>query len=46
MRKSGMNRPMIQPCKNCSAPRIPHRVCMSCGQYNGEVVVVKQAAEE
>lgn len=46
MRKSGANRPMVQACKNCGAPRVPHRVCMSCGQYNGEAVIVKQAAEE
>jgi large subunit ribosomal protein L32 len=46
MRKSGANQPTVQACKNCGAPRVPHRVCMSCGQYNGEVVVAKQAAEE
>jgi large subunit ribosomal protein L32 len=37
---------MVQACKNCGAPRVPHRVCMSCGQYNGETVVVKPVAEE
>ena len=46
MRKSGANRPMVQACKNCGAPRVLHRVCMSCGKYNGEAVIVKQAAEE
>lgn len=46
MRKSGANRPMVQACKNCGAPRVPHRVCMSCGQYNGEAVIAKPAAEE
>jgi ribosomal protein L32 len=46
MRRSGQNHTMVQPCKSCGAPRIPHRVCMSCGQYNGETVVVKPAAEE
>lgn len=46
MRKSGANRPTVQACPNCKAPRVPHRVCMSCGQYNGQTVVVKQAAEE
>jgi large subunit ribosomal protein L32 len=46
MRKSGANHSMVQACKNCGAPRIPHRVCMSCGQYNGETIVVKKAAEE
>jgi large subunit ribosomal protein L32 len=46
MRKSGANAPMVQACPNCNAPRLPHRVCMSCGQYRGEAVVAKKAAEE
>jgi large subunit ribosomal protein L32 len=46
MRRSGANHTMVQACKNCSAPRIPHRVCMTCGQYNGETVIVKPVAEE
>ena len=46
MRKSGMNHTMVQACPNCKAPRLPHRVCMSCGHYNGIAVVVKQAVEE
>ena len=46
MRRSGANHQMVQACKNCGAPRIPHRVCMSCGQYNGETIVAKPAAEE
>jgi large subunit ribosomal protein L32 len=46
MRKSGANHIAVQACPNCGAPRIPHRVCMSCGQYRGETVVAKKAAEE
>ena len=46
MRKSGNNAPMVQPCGNCGAPRLPHKVCMSCGQYRGETVVAKKAAAE
>jgi large subunit ribosomal protein L32 len=46
MRKSGANRPTVQACKNCGAPRVPHRVCMSCGQYGGEQIVAKKTAEE
>lgn len=46
MRKSGANRPAVQACANCGAPRVPHRVCMSCGQYNGKAVVATKAAEE
>jgi large subunit ribosomal protein L32 len=46
MKKSGENRPTVQACANCGAPRIPHRVCMSCGQYNGQQITAKAAAEE
>ncbi|MBA3391299.1 MAG: 50S ribosomal protein L32 [Deltaproteobacteria bacterium] len=46
MKKSGENAPMVQPCPGCGAPRISHRVCMSCGQYRGETVVAKKTAEE
>ncbi len=46
MRKSGMNRPTVQACSNCGAPRVPHRVCASCGQYGGEQVLAKKTAEE
>ena len=36
----------VQTCPNCSAPRIPHRVCAACGFYNGkQVVAAKQTAE-
>ena len=45
-KKSGENHTVVQACPNCGAPRIPHRVCAACGQYRGEVVVVKKAAEE
>nr|HEX4313213.1 50S ribosomal protein L32 [Kofleriaceae bacterium] len=46
MRKSGNNHATVQACANCGAPRVPHRVCMSCGQYRGEQIVAKKAAEE
>lgn len=45
-RRSGQNVPTVQACKNCGAPRVPHRVCMSCGQYGGEQIVAKKTAEE
>jgi large subunit ribosomal protein L32 len=31
--------PNVVPCPNCSAPMISHRVCPSCGQYKGKVVI-------
>jgi large subunit ribosomal protein L32 len=46
MRKSGANHMLVQACSNCGAPRIPHRVCMSCGQYRGETIIAKKQAEE
>jgi large subunit ribosomal protein L32 len=46
MRKSGANRPLVQSCPNCGAPRIPHRVCLACGQYGGnQIVKAKSEAE-
>ncbi len=37
--------PKIQACPQCSSPRQPHRVCPSCGYYNGrQVITVKSAA--
>jgi large subunit ribosomal protein L32 len=26
-------------CPNCGDPKLPHRVCPTCGMYNGEQVV-------
>jgi large subunit ribosomal protein L32 len=46
MKKSGENHMAVQACPNCGAPKIPHRVCMACGQYRGETVIAKPAAEE
>jgi large subunit ribosomal protein L32 len=45
-KKSGENRPTVQACPNCGAPRVPHRVCASCGQYGGEQILAKKTAEE
>ena len=30
-------------CSNCSAPATPHRVCPSCGYYNGKQVISVEA---
>ena len=46
MKKSGENHMMVQACLNCGAPRIAHRVCMSCGQYKGEQILAVKSAEE
>jgi large subunit ribosomal protein L32 len=45
MRKSGANRPTVQTCPNCNAPRIPHRVCLQCGFYNGKQVTKAKSTD-
>jgi large subunit ribosomal protein L32 len=37
--------PKVQACPNCSEATRPHRVCPSCGFYNGrQIITVKAAA--
>lgn len=31
--------PTLNPCPKCGDPRIPHRVCPTCGTYRGEQVL-------
>lgn len=31
--------PTIQRCQKCGDPKIPHRVCPTCGTYKGEQVI-------
>ncbi len=47
MRRAG-RKVMVQNCPNCGEPRIPHRICSSCGFYKGRVMmnVQKQTEEE
>ncbi len=28
----------LVPCASCGTPRLSHRICPSCGQYNGKIV--------
>lgn len=40
--------PGVVTCPKCGAYRMPHRVCKSCGTYNGreiQVVAASKAAE-
>ena len=34
--------PKFATCAHCHEPVMPHRVCPTCGYYNGEEVVVKE----
>jgi large subunit ribosomal protein L32 len=31
--------PNIELCGECQEPKLPHRVCMSCGTYNGKKIL-------
>jgi large subunit ribosomal protein L32 len=31
--------PNITLCPDCQEPKLPHRVCMSCGTYNGKQIL-------
>jgi len=35
----------LSPCGQCGALRLPHRVCPSCGSYNGKIEVAQKAAK-
>jgi len=29
----------LSECPECKEPKLPHRVCMSCGTYNGKKIL-------
>jgi large subunit ribosomal protein L32 len=29
----------LSVCPECQEPKLPHRVCMSCGSYNGKKIL-------
>ncbi len=31
--------PHVSMCPECQEPKLPHRVCMSCGTYNGKKIL-------
>jgi large subunit ribosomal protein L32 len=35
-----MNAPVLEKCSNCGELKRAHRLCPSCGYYNGRQVVV------
>ena len=47
MRKMGQKGEITAsvPCQECGAPRLPHRVCPSCGMYNGRQVLTIAAED-
>lgn len=34
-----LNKPQIAKCSNCGEPKMPHRLCGSCGVYHGRDIV-------
>ena len=34
--------PTLNPCPQCRQPRLSHRVCPNCGQYDGREVIVTE----
>lgn len=39
-----LDAPTLVKCPNCAAYTVPHKVCSSCGYYNGKEVVAKEEA--
>ncbi len=38
--------PRLRECPHCHSPRLPHRVCPTCGHYAGrEIVAADEQAE-
>lgn len=33
---------ILSKCSNCGAPKLPHRVCLKCGYYNGVLIIQKK----
>jgi len=38
-------KPTLNSCPRCHSPRLPHRVCPTCGTYAGREVVSHKVAE-
>lgn len=36
----------LSKCPQCGAPKMSHRVCPSCGFYNGELVVARKTKKK
>jgi large subunit ribosomal protein L32 len=35
----------VNGCPNCGTPRLSHRLCSSCGQYNGRTLIKSEDKE-
>jgi large subunit ribosomal protein L32 len=34
-----LSSPNLGKCPECQEPKLPHRVCMSCGSYRGQRII-------
>lgn len=34
----------VNLCQNCENPKLPHRICPSCGAYGDRIVIGQEAA--
>jgi len=42
----GLTPPHLDVCSHCHSPKLPHRVCPTCGWYNDREVVEVKAAKK
>ena len=43
--KERLNKLQLQPCKNCGALILPHRLCPECGFYKGKILKTPKIKE-
>ncbi|MSP15887.1 MAG: 50S ribosomal protein L32 [Myxococcales bacterium] len=36
---ASVKQPQANRCQKCGEPRLPHRVCLACGDYGGKTVI-------
>lgn len=41
-----LEQPPMNECPQCHSPKMPHRVCPTCGTYNGREVIKIKAPKE
>jgi large subunit ribosomal protein L32 len=41
----GISKPRLNECPQCHSPRLPHRVCPTCGSYAGREVIRHEVAD-
>lgn len=39
-----LDRPALSTCSHCHSAKMPHRICPTCGYYDGEMIVTPKDA--